>query len=60
MNLNPGISSATALSRVNSSGEVDLTYITDPGRGYILTPTLSIAPPSTITGIGTYIFNESY
>jgi hypothetical protein len=58
MDLNPGISSATALSRVNSSGEVDLTYITDPGRGYILTPTLSIAPPSTITGIGTYIFNE--
>jgi len=58
INLNPGISSAIASSRVNSSGEVDLIYINDPGRGYILDPVVNIAPPPTITGIGTYMFNE--
>jgi len=55
-----GTSRARAESRINSSGAVTSILITDPGSGYDINnpPTITIANPETITGVGTYQFNE--
>ena len=34
-------------------------YIQDPGRGYTSAPTVTISDPETLTGLGTYLFNET-
>ena len=53
-------STARAETRLNSSGTVSSILIVDPGSGYDINnpPTVTIANPETITGVGTYQFNE--
>ena len=53
-------STARAESRIDSTGIVTSILITDPGSGYDINspPVVTIAGPETITGIGTYKFNE--
>ena len=43
-----------------SSGfnSVNTIFVSNPGAGYTSTPTVTIADPETISGIGTYFFNE--
>lgn len=52
-----GIRTATGISTINSSGVVTAIYVTDPGEGYIITPTITFSSPS-FTSSGTFIFNE--
>jgi hypothetical protein len=49
---------ATGISVVGSSGSITQILIRDAGIGYTSTPTITIAPPPLLTGIGTYSFNE--
>ena len=55
-----GVGTTVALGKVNVSaaGTVTSVYFTHAGVGYDADPTLTIAEPASITGIGTYIFNE--
>ena len=50
-----GISS---IGLVGSDVSVRSIYIANPGFGYTSNPTVTIANPETLTGIGTYLFNE--
>tara|TARA_R110000868_G_scaffold68159_13_gene201560 strand:+ start:1392 stop:2774 length:1383 start_codon:yes stop_codon:yes gene_type:complete len=43
---------------VGSSGSITQILIKDAGLGYNAVPTISIANPPSLTGIGTYKFNE--
>jgi hypothetical protein len=43
---------------INSSTEVSAIYVSNPGSGYTTNPTITIANPPILTGIGTYHFNE--
>ena len=49
---------ATATAIVNSNTEVSAIYSSNPGSGYTTNPTITIANPPILTGIGTYHFNE--
>ena len=49
---------ATATAIVNSNTEVSAIYSSNPGSGYTSNPTITIANPPILTGIGTYHFNE--
>jgi hypothetical protein len=49
---------ATGTAIINSSTEVSAIYVSNPGSGYTTNPTITIANPSILTGIGTYHFNE--
>ena len=42
----------------NISPSVKSIYVSNPGFGYTTNPTVTIASPETITGFGTYLFNE--
>jgi hypothetical protein len=55
----PGIG-VTALARAvtNGNNQVSAVRVVNPGIGYTLVPTVTVDPPSIITGIGTYLFNE--
>lgn len=57
INIVPGISTATGISTINSSGIVTTVYITDPGQGYVIPPTITIGNPS-FSSTGDFIFNE--
>ena len=50
-----GISS---IGMVGSNVSVRAIYISNPGIGYTVNPTVVISNPETLTGIGTYLFNE--
>ena len=50
-----GIASLRSVSGIN---EVASIFIQNAGKGYTSTPTVTIADPETITGVGTYQFNE--
>ena len=50
-----GIASMTASG---TSKELTSIYISNPGIGYSQAPTVTVANPETISGIGTYWFNE--
>ena len=50
-----GISS---IGLVGSDNLVRSIYVSNPGIGYTVNPTVVIANPETLTGIGTYLFNE--
>ena len=52
-----GIRTATGISTINSAGVVTAIYITDPGEGYIITPSITISSPS-LNSTGDFIFNE--
>ena len=52
---------AVGISSMGSSGvykKVSSIYVQNPGIGYTVTPTVTISNPETISGIGTYWFNE--
>lgn len=49
---------ARGRSVVGASGSITQILIEDAGIGYTSAPTVTIAPPPLITGIGTYSFNE--
>ena len=42
----------------NVTPSVKSIYVSNPGFGYTEAPTVTIASPETITGFGTYLFNE--
>lgn len=50
-----GISS---IGMVGSNISVQAIYIANPGIGYTSNPTVVISNPETLTGVGTYLFNE--
>ena len=50
-----GISS---IGFVGSDSVVKSIYVSNPGFGYTTAPTVTIANPESLTGIGTYLFNE--
>jgi len=50
-----GISS---IGSVGSDISVKAIYIANPGIGYTINPTVVISNPETLTGFGTYLFNE--
>ena len=50
-----GIASITASG---TSNELKSIYVSNPGIGYSQAPTVTVANPETISGIGTYLYNE--
>ena len=50
--------SAKGIAVVGTSGSITQILIIDAGIGYTTSPTITIAPPPLLTGIGTYRFNE--
>ena len=58
----PALSPSTpAITRavVSAAGTISQILIKDAGRGYITNPSLTIASPPSLSGFGTYWFNES-
>jgi len=53
-----GLTTATAVAGISTGGIVTTIRITNPGYGYSSTPSVTIAAPPTIAGVGTYQFNE--
>ena len=53
-----GLTTATAVAEISTGGVVTAIRITNPGYGYSSTPSVTIAAPPTIAGVGTYQFNE--
>lgn len=49
---------ATGKAIVGSSGSITQILIEDAGVGYAITPSITVANPPLLTGIGTYKFNE--
>ena len=49
---------ATGIAVVGTSGSITQILIRDAGIGYTTAPSITIAPPPLLTGIGTYKFNE--
>ena len=52
---------AIGIASVGNAGSnqiVKSIFVSDPGRGYASVPTVSIAPPPSMSGIGTFHFNE--
>jgi len=47
-----GIDPSSGFNRVNS------IFVSNPGAAYTSAPTVTISDPETISGIGTYLFNE--
>ena len=47
-----------SISDAGSNKIVRSIFVDNPGRGYTSVPTVSIAPPPSIAGIGTFHFNE--
>ena len=53
-----GLSTATAVAGISTGGIVTAIRITNPGYGYSSTPSVTVAAPPTVSGVGTYQFNE--
>jgi len=49
---------AVAMAIVDVGQSINSIRIINPGVGYTVTPTITIAPPPVLSGIGTYMFNE--
>jgi hypothetical protein len=49
---------AVGIASLGTNNQVSAIRIRNPGAGYVTQPTISIAPPSSLAGFGTYIFNE--
>ena len=47
-----------SMSASGTSNEVTSIYVSNPGIGYSVSPTVTIGNPETISGIGTYLYNE--
>lgn len=57
-NILTGLSTATAVAGISTGGIITAIRITNPGYGYSSTPSVTIAAPPTVSGVGTYQFNE--
>ena len=49
---------ASALAIVGAGQTINSIRVVNPGSGYTVAPTITIAPPPVLSGIGTYMFNE--
>jgi hypothetical protein len=49
---------ASGLAMVSVGQSITSIRIVNPGVGYTVAPTITIAPPPVLSGVGTYIFNE--
>lgn len=49
---------ASALAIVGAGQSISSIRVVNPGSGYTVAPTITIAPPPVLSGIGTYMFNE--
>ena len=52
---------AVGIASIGIAGQdsvVKAIYLQNPGRGYSVTPDVTITPPASMAGVGTYIFNE--
>ena len=52
---------AVGIASIGIAGQdsvVKAIYLQNPGRGYSTTPDVTITPPASMAGVGTYIFNE--
>jgi hypothetical protein len=49
---------ASGIVGIASTGSVSYVLLSDAGIGYTAAPTIVVAPPPILTGIGTFIFNE--
>ena len=47
-----------SIGDVGSNSVVKAIYVQDPGKGYSSSPEVTIADPETLSGLGTYFFNE--
>ena len=47
-----------SIGNIGSFKQVNSIFVQDAGRGYSSAPTVTIADPETMSGIGTYQFNE--
>ncbi len=47
-----------SISVSGTSNELKSIYVSNPGIGYSQAPTVTVANPETISGIGTYLYNE--
>jgi hypothetical protein len=47
-----------SIGLVGNDNVVRAIYVANPGIGYTSTPTVVISNPETLTGIGTFLFNE--
>ena len=47
-----------SIGYAGSNQVVKSVYVSNPGRGYASVPDVSIAPPPSMSGIGTFQFNE--
>ena len=52
------LTNATAVATITTGNIVNAVRVVNPGVGYTQVPTITIADPPLITGIGTYQFNE--
>ena len=52
------LTNATAIATITNGNIVNAVRVVNPGVGYTQVPTVTIADPPLITGIGTYQFNE--
>ena len=52
------LTNATAVATITTGNIVNAVRVVNPGVGYTQVPTVTIADPPLITGIGTYQFNE--
>ena len=50
---------ATASAYTNSAGIVTSIRITNAGLGYTAAPTITFSSPDSVTGVGTYVYNET-
>ena len=50
---------ATASAYTNSAGIVTSIRITNAGLGYTEAPTITFSSPDSVTGVGTYVYNET-
>jgi len=49
---------AVGIASLGTSNQISAIRISNPGVGYTQAPTVVIAPPPSLVGVGTYIFNE--
>ena len=53
---------AVGIASIGDAGggfnRVNSIFVSNPGTAYTTTPTVTIADPETISGVGTYLFNE--
>ena len=49
---------AVATSIVGAGQSISSIRIVNPGVGYTVSPTVTIAPPAVLVGFGTYLYNE--